>query len=276
MTPIFVLWITLICRTSRADFQFTNVADTLSSGFFSEGPESQIVSLFKSLLSNNTAASRVIDIGMNNGFYTLLAASRGATVLAFDPQPKCHSIMRDVHFPNNNDISSNITPVNVAIGPLGILHVSNITCDGFYAGEPSGVLNIMVLPLRTFLIPTIKYDLIKIDTEGAEIPILYELLNSFNLHGNICHVVVELIPRKWSSRGSTLQRGRFVLSQLQAISRNTYLLSDATPFYFKTDPCTSVLIDSSLALYTNFSIGALINDRYQQNCGCNLYFDLPC
>ena len=104
--------------SAHKKFTFTTThTNELEEGFFQGGVESQIKHIFEETLKDkaiaagsfvdkatthakkaNTATTppslSVIDVGVNTGFFTLLAAAHGATVYGFELQRTCLSRVR--------------------------------------------------------------------------------------------------------------------------------------------------------------------------------------
>ena len=104
--------------SAHKKFTFTTTnANELEEGFFQGGVESQIKHIFEETLKDkaiaagsfvdkatthakkaNTATTppslSVIDVGVNTGFFTLLAAAHGATVCDLEMQRTCLSRVR--------------------------------------------------------------------------------------------------------------------------------------------------------------------------------------
>jgi FkbM family methyltransferase len=221
--------------TSPLLFTYVEHPNMLPESFFEGGPEQQIAGLFKHLLlpaSNYT----VVDIGMNTGYFSLLAASTGARVFAFEPQPLCIRNMRATLLAENAHLRSRVCVTNVAVGNSGVLEVPDSTCFGGFRGEAAtdalnDLQNILMVPLHALLPKHTHVRLVKIDTEGAEATILGDLV-PLARQGTVDNIVVEVVPSWWESRGATRARGLAALTMLQEMAIRTVLLDDGTPFKF--------------------------------------------
>lgn len=71
------------------------------------------------------------DIGANVGLYTLYAASRGAHVVAFEPNPFTYAVLvRNLHL---NDLASSVMPLLVALDSTS--HHAALSLSGIQAGS---------------------------------------------------------------------------------------------------------------------------------------------
>ena len=151
--------------SAHKKFTFTTThANELEEGFFQGGVESQIKHIFEKTLflsnSENKAtvadsssvvkattktASRstttatqlsVIDVGVNTGFFTLLAAAHGATVYGFELQRTCISRVRE-HLANNPLLSRSVYLFNLGLGQEADVVADNARdfCDGTWGHQ---------------------------------------------------------------------------------------------------------------------------------------------
>jgi FkbM family methyltransferase len=245
-------------------------SSTLGRGFFNKGVELEIQKLVIHFVQNEDV---FYDIGMNAGFFTLLPAALGASVISFDPQPDCLSPLRTSLEEGgvNANLSQRITLVNAGLADhSGILKVGRHQCDPGFSITPrvaEGLVNVPILPANVFQMMHQAIKMIKIDTEGAEIPILRSLSRNINFQ----YLVVELIPFAWEKFQIDRSTGLSVLTQLQQKAKKTYLLSDRRHFRI---PATKETIDSTdIVALTNFDMQDLIADRLLgEISGCNLFF----
>ena len=208
--------------------------------------------------SNDKSSSLMLDIGANAGYYGLLAARFGHSVVQFDLQPDCIHMIHDAVFVNNfadrvriihqgvNDKHSNIT-------------VPSSGCDGrfpmsAYERKTFGTHDTVVElhPLDHYLHdPEQEIMLMKVDTEGNEKRVLDGAISFFR-NRQVRNAIVELTPGFgfWKNAGieetsviDTLakivdQHGYVMISlhnwqilrQRQEIA--DYVLTDASPGQF--------------------------------------------
>ena len=216
---------------------------------------------------------------MNAGFFTLLAAARGATVHSFEPQPECVRVLRESLEGANAHLRPRVTVANVALGHKGVLAVPAHDCHGFFSGGLShtadadaALHNVPIVALRAFVPSLHPVQLVKIDTEGAEVPVLQELLHlaRTRLMG---HLVVELLPNLWARRGASVPEVVAALEALQAAAARTLLLSDPKPFGIVATPADDELpsgVDGPA--FSGFNVTELVRDRMKQDAGCNVWF----
>ena len=149
------------------------------------------VDSFVADLTNKRGNCVVLDVGMNDGFYTMLSAAMGCRVYAFEVQDMCVEIAYD--FLKRNEFEDRVTILNQPVSAQNN-HVIAIprfkACDGGFSfsgrfanstrGTLVGHLYMPVLDkkefhaiaLDTFVPPGTKVDILKIDTEGHEPQVL--------------------------------------------------------------------------------------------------------
>lgn len=138
----------------------------------------------------NWNASRVIiDIGGHIGGFTLYAAAKApdARIIAFEPEPTNAAILRENI--TNNHLESRVTVVENAVaaqaGTLTLHRTFSATGSGGhslydYAGEGDDVaVTVTTLPDIFTAHGIERIDFLKIDCEGAEYDMLYQLPDDF-------------------------------------------------------------------------------------------------
>lgn len=123
----------------------------------------------------------VFDVGANIGAFAVQQARRGAHVVAFEPNPGCYRrLSRTIAA---NGLGSMIQALNYAVGAavgLGSLRMDDdVTCVGqVVVGESSlsdpqqQTISITTLDDVVPALDVARIDLLKIDTEGAELDVL--------------------------------------------------------------------------------------------------------
>jgi FkbM family methyltransferase len=122
----------------------------------------------------------VFDIGANVGVFSVLEASRGAQVYAFEPNAVCFDrLKRNVA---SNHLGSQVRPFNLALGDepgFGSMHVlRGGTTGGTVVTEPAVVessapsVRVTTLDMITRDLDISRIDLLKLDVEGAEASVL--------------------------------------------------------------------------------------------------------
>ena len=170
-----------LCRTlnsfylcaDKEDYGYTPHAK--SDGYW----ESWITSW---MLHNVKSGSSVLDIGANHGYYTLMLASFGCQVDAYEPQPKLANLIKESVKINN---FSNVNVFDLAISDsvseqvftVPIHHGMNATLSNSHSYDPYGSESIIV---KTTSIDNLdkKYDFIKIDAEGGE-PLIWRGMQNY-------------------------------------------------------------------------------------------------
>jgi len=114
----------------------------------------------------------VVDVGANAGFFSILQASRGATVVAIEPNPLV--VSRLERAVGANDFGDRVTVVPCAAGRRaqeGRIRFDRNTVQGMVSlgGDDEEGSRVAVRPLDDILREQPRrIDLLKIDTEGAE------------------------------------------------------------------------------------------------------------
>ena len=259
-------------------YPYSNEEGLLGRDFFDSGVERQIQELVRLSVGSSTL---FVDVGANTGFFSLLAASRGSSVLAFEPQPHCAELMRATLRSANARLAQRIDFRTAAVGDVagGSIRVPSNTCwGGFDAGATEHHApmdaDVLLVSLASAVAPTpTQLSLFfKIDTEGAEVGVLKGVLELRERHPErAIRVVVELIPRLWAARGSSVEEGVDVLRRLQRWFAVT-LLSDETGFGFQR---LGVQLPDNVGgpAFDSFDVEALVHDRLHANAGCNLMLD---
>ena len=150
-----------------------------------------------------------VDVGMNDGFYSNMAAAFGCQVYAFELQRKCIEFSRQVAIRNGFENLLNILHLLVSSKnneAIGIQYPKQDYCDGgFSMSGPRKeqrshtraplIVNATyhAVALDSFLPRSTVIDFLKIDTEGHETEVLRGSLQLFREH-RIHKAAVELGP----------------------------------------------------------------------------------
>jgi FkbM family methyltransferase len=157
------------------------------------------------VIEQNLAPGDVfVDVGANIGYDTLLASSRvgsAGRVVAIEASPRTFALLqRNLAA---NDSSSNVRAVNAAVsdrpGTLELYEVNagNIGAATTLASRGGTLMaSVEALPLEQILTPQerSRLRLIKMDVEGAEPPILRQLLEHLSTYPATMDIVVEATP----------------------------------------------------------------------------------
>lgn len=195
----------------------------------------------------------VLDVGANTGLYGLAAIAEGCQALFFDPQATCvHRIVQGL-VANGEDFLRRgcVVPRPVADTRFDLPAISPaIDCDGRVRAEPARVLatpspsphplppgvvaaapgpplSSVVLGADLPLSPSEVIALVKVDVEGAELPVLRSLL-PFLERLQVRHLVVEVSPIFWEDEGrleDTVEEASLLFRRIWALGYRARLLS---------------------------------------------------
>jgi len=136
----------------------------------------------------------VVDVGASYGSYTLTACAMGAQVYAFEPEPTVYAdLVRNLEL--NGWLYTRCTPFN-----LGLWSVQGIVSMKSYAPHwpqhtISGDYNMTTLDNLVGIDQPKRVDWLKVDVEGAEVPVLVgglETLRRFHPRLLVeCHVFLD-------------------------------------------------------------------------------------
>jgi FkbM family methyltransferase len=161
-----------------------------------------------------------IDAGANVGLYTVPMAERGAVVYAFEPNPWAYAVLaeRFARTPNVRSIRSAVSdrdgtarlylhedarvdPLAASVGSSLVAGKGNVRVETYVEVETVS-LEAFVTSLGH------RVALLKLDVEGAEIPILTQLLDTGRI-AEIDNILVEMHDRRVSelrAAGAELRR----------------------------------------------------------------------
>jgi len=279
---MWLSFLLILSTVSSLPMKFSLPQDSLlDEEFFKGGVEEQIVGIFNTIFNTteNIKNGIVLDIGMNSGYYSLLTASWNVKVLSIEPQPKCHEIIQRSLETNNSALAQFITTINVAAGKTGSsIKVGVNVCDPGFVSSKIAVSssnnverNVITLSASSLLSKTVPVKIVKIDTEGAELNILVDLIQYIRNGGSIMNLIVEVAPHVWHVHHKSKEDGVHILSTLQSLAKETILLFDEKRFGF--DKTIHVLPDGIKGeAFKDFSMAMLIDDRLRKRAGCNLLF----
>jgi FkbM family methyltransferase len=169
--------------------------------------EGEQVNLMADIMTKKRGNCLVVDVGMNDGFYTTMAAAFGCQVYSFELQRRCIELAQMAIHKNNFFDNVNIfqRPVSRTNGEIiEIPFPSSEYCDGsftFSGQDQEGrthshehrTLNrtFLAVSLYSFIPKSAHIDILKVDVEGHETEVLVGALNIFKEH-RIGEAIVEL------------------------------------------------------------------------------------
>lgn len=194
---------------------------------YGEPGELFVLSVFEKVLKNGSECKRqglapplVLDIGANEGFFGLLAGAWGCTSTMFEPQPGCVDQINNAIGANRLGQWATVVPNPVSDTPIHIDVSTSPICYGGFPfhkyvrrttksdGRPPRDLDAYFRPDRIRKVPSVGIStmygsdfrphvaLIKIDVEGNELSILFDVLNLVR-KGQVDNIIVEVTPGWW-------------------------------------------------------------------------------
>lgn len=152
----------------------------------------------------------VFDVGANVGMFAVQQARRGAHVYAFEPNPDCRR--RLVRTLTENDLTNAVCVLAYALGDSagsGSMQVpGGRTMSGrvvLGAGDHAGASTVAISSLD-IIMPSLgldHVDLLKIDTEGAEMAVLQ---GAVHILGTVDRIIVEYHSSRLRDEVATLLR----------------------------------------------------------------------
>jgi len=129
-----------------------------------------------------------LDVGAHIGAFSIYAASKGATIVAYEPMPENYALLEENIELNN--FSKKIHAIKAGITKNG--GIIDLYIDTVNYGNCSKFSHNNLPSIKIYTFPAIDFNIIKkpycmkIDTEGCE----YEILSSINLE-NVKKVIFE-------------------------------------------------------------------------------------
>jgi FkbM family methyltransferase len=170
-------------RVTLASGNVSFFAGSVHHDWCIEEEQEQIILISKTL-SNRRDGCLVIDVGMNDGFYSNMAAAFGCKVYAFEIQQRCIDVARCIvksngfenlvnifHLPVTNQNGHHITltfPKDKVCGGTFSFSGKDATTNTYRGRKKTVKTSFSTVSLDGFLPRKIPIDFIKIDTEGHE------------------------------------------------------------------------------------------------------------
>ena len=180
-----------------------------------------------------TAGTRcqVLDTGVNDGYYALLAGAYGCSVRSVEPQKLCYEhLSLALGF---NTIPGEVSLLHGAVGTTGTtLDIPRLEqCNGMFqathafsgpmkGNRPTGTYQVEHDTVKMYTAaaladPGSRVLLWRVDVKGAEVDVLNsgrELL----LAGQVEHLILELVGQRWPGAGMTMENGYKILKEVLA------------------------------------------------------------
>jgi len=249
---------------------------------FNEGVERQIHTIFVQLLQGcrDNVECHVLDIGMNAGYFTALSASMGSSVIAIEPQEACHYVSRMTSKINNwcDRVSTVVAGawhekifINVAVGECN---------TGFVIQKNSQVKSVETVVVDELLEARgwkdKSIEVVKIDTEGAEVGVLKGMANAFEGQ-HVKNLIIELAPHVWSGLGLSIEEGKALFNSIENSGYRFILLEDPTSYSSEINSWKHLQlhgISGEMIEIPPGNIGKVIDDRLSKRSGTNLWLQL--
>lgn len=175
--------------------------------------------IFRTLLKRAPSSSFVMDVGSNDGFYTLLSAAYGHRVAAFEPQPNCAAVLYMSIAFNRFKHTPKLFQRVASSGNRTFEFPKSAPClgtTGFSADDADRVAKDVIQsldPAKVLEANGNRSVLLHVDVEGAEINVLRDLAAHIG-SGQIDNVVFESVPARWSRFGVSVAEGLVFLRRL--------------------------------------------------------------
>ena len=159
--------------------------------------------------------STFIDMGMNDGFYAMLAAMLGCHVRTVEPQPSCIDrfsmamILNAPRLPLHVYCAFVGTKVGYGLNKLGSCDGSH---NGFLVDGGEDFVKTPYVTLDGLVGNDLNVTLLHLDTEGAEVDV-FRSAEKLVRERRIQNVLVEFKPVNWGNFGITRQEGVLELVQ---------------------------------------------------------------
>ncbi len=170
----------------------------------------------------------VLDVGANIGCHTLIMgklAEDHGRVLAFEPHPQVFAVLSENVMLNR---LTNIKLLQCALGDVqsklalysGPSHLANFGGSSLHAGNVANQGYAISVTVRTVdeivrLDDLSRLDLIKIDTEGHELPVLLGARESIRQYRP--HIIFEYDSRTWGNAGLSVSSAKDFFAELNYI-----------------------------------------------------------
>jgi len=225
-------------------FYVPDELESIAMMTYSSGREHAVFAMVKAALQNGGHCRRrggarriVLDIGANEGFFGLLAASWGCLTYLFEPQPSCQAALYSALLLNSfgTDVAR-VVPRPVSAEPFEMLVSPSVPCVGQFPRNPQSYderKHPLILQRRrdrrlvgsvnaSDVLPAGPLLLAKVDVDGGELGVLESLLPL--MRRRLLHnVVVEITPGWWPGGepkyGCTGERGCVSAARAARIGR---------------------------------------------------------
>ncbi len=216
--PAYLLDYTRLLRRPTYTLRLRNgLAYTLRPGTCDRGIVNEVWLLEDYNLHRLGTGNIVIDLGAQIGIFSTYAAHRGCKVYAFEPWKENFDLL--VRNVADNGLQQGIIPVNLAVSDKNrvlTFYVSDINTGGHSAlMESDHAVKVTAISLAELFrrYKILACDLLKIDTEGSEYPILYsapqDVLRRIRRLIIECHTIKKLRGYNKEALATYLERKGF-------------------------------------------------------------------
>jgi FkbM family methyltransferase len=194
--------INMIIRTS----EFDGISHEL---LYESAYEPYEAEVFRQFLAEGMT---VVDVGANIGYYTLLAAKLvgdKGRVFAFEPEPQNYTLLtRNIELNKCKNVTAIRKAVSSKIGTADLFINTEAGAHGFLA-ERTGIIGVTTVETVSldeyFKKREYPTDVIKIDVEGAELPVLSGMKNVIKKNDNL-RIFTELFCSGPEKSGRRIQK----------------------------------------------------------------------
>ena len=244
--------------------------------------EKQLIEVFGRLVKKCRAKKGliVLDMGMNEGFFTMLAFAAGCTVFGFEPQIGC--IGKIVSSIQKSVLPGVAQIMNVAVGSVhnAKLNVTGTMCSPGNSFQPKYASTkkatkreISVVALDT-LFPTEEVEILHIDVEGFE-PYVMEGAKKMLLSGRVKNLIYEVgagYKTTWNKEQKDfIQKVRASFKECKLIMLGNYLCSNSIAPSLVLLPAIHRVVPSA-GVHENNLVATKRQVCGCSNSDCGIYF----
>lgn len=270
-------------RFGSVEFEIARLACDILASTETEGGNEELM-----VEGDSLGATRglVLDVGMNSGIFTQIAAAHDFEVISIEPQPACHVSAKAGLV--RGRLAQRVRFVRCGAGddPAATFNVPRRHCGvgtqtAKHGGADDGEILTHVVTIDS-LVGERRVTWAKVDTEGSEIGVLRGASQSLQ-KGSIGAWTVEIIPSAWEALGVPVEEGIAVLEAMvgkygytATLLRDEHYIHSGWLFGL-LDTRNPDKVDEGVGRGTDFErpihdFRAFVEDRIRAELGANIIF----